>query len=507
MHVLEKELYPVVPGKKSHNGRGTVGRCAHRACRRLSGLPPLRLLAALLFAWCVAGSAALAEPVGAVPAGGGVAPVPAGAAVRPGARDTRQPMFGTRDGVWGRVVMSYRLRPEFRTNADLDAGTDDASLIGYQRARVGVAMHYANWFQGFVQFQDARAMGEGNATNAYLANSELHQAWVRFSGPGGSAVTLGKQQLVYGNQRLIGHLEWANKPRTYDAAKVRWQRARGWVDLFGAVFTPDGKGNILDGTVLSGAYHHLSLAGGDVVWEQYLLGLSDAEGALPPGQTYDTLEGDPPVFQRRIGTLGTRFLLKRNGFKTEFEGGFQGGTADVAAGVAHRAWYAHLDLGYTTGARWKPSVRAEVNYGSGDDASTSNVVERFNNLFPTNHMHYGYMDLQNLSNNTSASIGFGVAPRKRLIFQVDYWLHGRATIDDGWYNAGGGLLADADPDSTAAEQESKLIGHEVDVTVKVPVRPNVKLVWGGSVFQPAGFGTTRGSDAQFWSYTMLLAKF
>ncbi len=416
-----------------------------------------------------------------------------------------QPMFGTKDGVWGRIVLSYRQRPEFRTNADLDAGTDDAFLVGYQRARVGVSLNYARWLEAFIQFQDAREVGAGNGTTAYLGNTELHQAWVRLKGPGGSSLTLGKQQLVYGSQRLIGHLEWVNKPRTYDAVKVRWQRNHGWVDLFSAFFTPDGKGNLLDGTALTGVYHQLALPWG--VWEQYVIGLTDAEGALPPGQTYATLEGDAPQFQRRIATVGTRFLFKREGFKTEFEGAFQGGTADVASGTAQKAYFAHLDAGYTADARVKPSVHFQVNYGSGDDASTTDTVERFNNLFPTNHLHYGYMDLESLANHASVSVGFGVKPRKRLAVRLDYWLMARATVDDGWYNAGGGALAVPDPASTAAEQDSKLVGHEVDLTVKVPVNKHFKVVSGASFFQPAGFGLTRGPDPQVWAYTMLLAKF
>ena len=38
---------------------------------------------------------------------------------------------------------------------------------------------------------------------------------------------------VYGDHRLIGHLNWGNTGRVWDGAKVRWDNKKGsWMELF-----------------------------------------------------------------------------------------------------------------------------------------------------------------------------------------------------------------------------------------------------------------------------------
>jgi len=165
------------------------------------------------------------------------------------------PMLGSRDGVWGAIKLQYRARPELRYNADLDAEAQDTLLFGLQRARLGAALNYQDWVEAFVQVQDARRAGFANSTVGYTGNTDLHRAYVQLKLKDADiSLKLGRQRLVYGDQRLIGHLEWSNQGRVFEAAKLKWSHGLGDLDLFAAVFTTRANGNLLDATHFFGLY-------------------------------------------------------------------------------------------------------------------------------------------------------------------------------------------------------------------------------------------------------------
>ena len=43
---------------------------------------------------------------------------------------------------------------------------------------------------------------------------------------------MGRQELIYGEERLIGAFGWNNIGRAFDAAKLRWQNAWFGADFF-----------------------------------------------------------------------------------------------------------------------------------------------------------------------------------------------------------------------------------------------------------------------------------
>ncbi len=55
-------------------------------------------------------------------------------------------------------------------------------------------------------------------------------------------------------------------------------------------------------------------------------------------------------------------------------------------------------VGYTFDHAWRPRIGFEFDYASGDRDSTDNKRRTFDNLYPTNHLFYGYMDFVSLQN-------------------------------------------------------------------------------------------------------------
>jgi len=62
---------------------------------------------------------------------------------------------------------------------------------------------------------------------------------------------------------------------------------------------------------------------------------------------------------------------------------------------------------------------------TGDDDPRDNDHETFDNLFPANHLHYGYIDFFSWRNMHNLQLGLKVVPTKRLRIKTHlhfYWI-------------------------------------------------------------------------------------
>jgi len=345
-------------------------------------------------------------------------------------------MLGSKDSLWGSLGLQYRLRIEVRDNADLDLDEEDTLLMGLQRARLHLDLNYADWLEAFVQFQDSRALGYGNSATVYDGNSDLHQAWARVTIAKIFSIKAGRQMLVYGDQRLVGAFEWSNVGRVFDGLRMWLTYGLGQIDLFAAVFTPDGRGDLTKGTWFTGLYNSFGFVDGAITWDQYVMGLFDTPGAMPAGTVIDPAAEPEPGPERSLVTLGTRLRLVMGGVSTGVEGAYQtgyqyGGFGNDDITVDQHAYALHGDFTYTFDAHTRPFIRFEVNHASGNKDDSDRHWRRFNNLFPTNHGHYGYMDLASWSSALNGSVGFGLKPTEIVALQVSYWILARGSKYDG----------------------------------------------------------------------------
>src|SRR4030095_6615250 len=123
----------------------------------------------------------------------------------------------------------------FDFNDAVDSLTDDNWFLN--RFRLGLAVKPVDWLKLYAQTQDARewfsdrpntpgVMGaEGND------NFDLRQSYFQL-GPKLVYAKVGRQELAYGDERLIGVAPWTNFGRTFDAAKLHYERGKFWVDVF-----------------------------------------------------------------------------------------------------------------------------------------------------------------------------------------------------------------------------------------------------------------------------------
>lgn len=128
-----------------------------------------------------------------------------------------------------------RLRPEVRDRNLSLSFKGVASLIG-QRVRLHAKAKLSNDLTGFVEIQDSRAWGTEFSTIASIGGVDLHQAYIQADHvlTPDLSLKMGRQELSYGNERLVGAFDWDFTGRSFDAIKAVYAKKRWSADVFAA---------------------------------------------------------------------------------------------------------------------------------------------------------------------------------------------------------------------------------------------------------------------------------
>lgn len=275
----------------------------------------------------------------------------------------------------------------------------------------------------------------------------LHQAFVTVGNlkefP--LALKVGRQELSYGDERLIGTFAWNNIGRTFDAAKLTLQTEWFSTDFFTSrpVIPENGRFNVVnDYDWFSGVYATTLMVPKNNLQLYFLSRNSSASAiAAEPSPQF------PQPSARDIYTVGGRLKSLLGQFANwdyTVEGAYQfGDFRDYRLGassprLAQSAFMAVAQAGYTFTNFWAtPRLAAEYNYSSGDSNPHDGVHGSFDNLFPTTHKFNGYMNFFSLQNVQDVRGILQFEPCSRMAVSIEghgFWL---ADTRDSFYNATG----------------------------------------------------------------------
>lgn len=403
-----------------------------------------------------------------------------------------------------RIDLEARFRPEWRANADFNDLLDDDQAFVEQRIRLGAGLEKGT-VAAYFQAQDFRRWGSETATNANGANLDLHLGYVDWNDPAGKwKVRAGRQELAYGEERLVGALDWSNIGRAFDAIRFAHTTPAWDIDGFAArvvdpVLDPDPASDE-NNRDFFGVYSTLLKTHGPIHLDLYALWLRD--GLERTGEVITAGLENTSIF-----TVGFRAFGEAGGFSYDVEAAGQDGDR---ATDAHRAWAFATRAGYTFAARCKPHVAVGYDSASGDGDPADGDSREFENLFPTNHAFYGYMDYAGWRNIEDLYVRFRSNPTEKITVQVDY--HDLRLQDPAgrWSDASGKTILAGIPGGAAGDQ----LGQEVDLTLRI-VLPYWKFQAGYSHFFAGDVPTQasdhvatvlRGDDSD-WAYVMATVRF
>jgi hypothetical protein len=377
----------------------------------------------------------------------------------------------------------------------------------------------------------------------------------------GLSVKAGRQYIVFGNQSLFGHFDWANTGFSHDGIMFQYatKTFESYVGYFreadlnigqaastgaGIVGVP---GNATGGGLANNAanlfifYNQIKSVPGFLFEPHYFLFLNDlprtAAGGTPSNGSATNAQlgnlvnvGDAAVHAngQLRHTIGNRTEMRKGNWdainEIEYQfgresSGYLGTTKDLHI----NAWATRNWLGYTVYEhKWKPRFAVGLDYASGDGnancntaaagvAGTRNVrscngtANTFENFYPTNHIHMGYMDVMAWRNMLTPSANFQFRPTERDHFEFWYNEFYLANARDNWYRGSQGAYVFSNPNNT-----SRHIGGETDFTwTRMFADGKVALqgTWGhlfSGQYIKDNLGTSKDQD---WAYLSLWMNF
>ncbi|MBI2496497.1 MAG: alginate export family protein [Opitutae bacterium] len=417
------------------------------------------------------------------------------------------------------IGVNVRLRAEGKDDAGFtDAGSNwdfskrpqDDNNNHYLLSRIMPRVAYTGkWLAAMVEGRSSYSLADERfaptAAGKGLAERDgpldLHQAYLFVGNHKEFPVSLkvGRQELLYGDQRLVGPFRWNNNARTFDALKVRWQNALFGVDVFtgGLVYNDNlnlNKSNSQDH--FSGAYFNFPTLAKNEIVEAYLLARNVERGIATDNWTGVSAPFRFPGAQD-LYTAGLRIrskplaydawdygveLMHQFGNRTAVFPVTPVATALAAPRIKQDAYALVLQGGYTwTEQAWQPRLAVIYSYASGDRNSADGKSQTFQNLFATTHLFYGYMDLNSLQNVHDLRLAYAVKPLANISLAAEVHFQALARTTDFWYNVAGvprnftGAAAGSGGGYRINPTYSRKLGTEVDLVAAWTFKPYAQL--------------------------------
>src|SRR5207237_4130030 len=113
-------------------------------------------------------------------------------------------------------------------------GVDNDNAYLLLREKVHLGYTPCAWFALFAEGRDSSSTGDDRNPNPDADQFDLHQFFIRLGDPKVFPLTakIGRQELIYGDERLVGNGDWGNIPRAFDSARLRFENKNFWVDAF-----------------------------------------------------------------------------------------------------------------------------------------------------------------------------------------------------------------------------------------------------------------------------------
>lgn len=361
---------------------------------------------------------------------------------------------------------------------------------------------------------------------------DLHQAYFMLGNHKEFPVSLkvGRQELSYGDERLVGAFAWNNIGRVFDAAKVRWQNPWFAAEAFTSklVLPDDNEFNTWNDYNVFSGLHLTTKQIPKNTTELYFFARNDGVGSATanPGAVLPFQTAAPAA--RDVYTLGARFKSNPGefgNFDYTVEGAYQFGNwkpTAVGARQDHEAYAFVANVGYTFADTFgTPRIALEYAFASGDSDPTDDEHETFENLYPTNHKFYGYMDFLAWQNIHDIRGIFTIKPTPRLSLAVEGHLFWLADTADNLYNAGGVARGGTAAFQGAGAQGTgfgrnptydSFVGAELDIVAGYAVNKFMALEAGYGHFFTGDYiertwSTAGGDKDADWFYVQTVIRF
>lgn len=407
---------------------------------------------------------------------------------------------GTASAPPDRSFVRATLQAELRTRAEgwSDFGfvdeQDDSFVLG--RLLVATDVRVGRYFRAFIRARSAVSTDRdlpGGRRRIDADDLDLQDAFLDIIFPLADQATLtlrgGRQGLLFGKQRLVSPLDWANTQRTFDGVSAIL--STGSLKFHGFWTRPvtvrKKKFNESSGrTEFFGLYATDSLRAAAIGVDAYWLFVDRDSAAVNGTRGHE-----------RRHTIGARVggSPRSTGLFFDAETAYQFGSL---GGENISAFMLTTEVGVGFALPAKPRLRAGFDFATGD-GSPGGSAGTFDQLFPLVHAFLGFADVAGRRNVVDLRAGTDVRPTGRLSLGLTAHHLRRARAADALYSVGGAVVRLPQAGTSTA------LGNELDLTARYRLGPYLSGLFGYSHFFTGRFieesGPHRDLDFFYLSLT------
>jgi hypothetical protein len=383
---------------------------------------------------------------------------------------------------------TYRLRGEFLDGFNIrtyGTGTREDYLLS--RLRLDFDLRLSANSRIHAQIQDAEALGLSfsdedfsGGNNPYHDPFDINQLYLEWWPIKKVGLKIGRQAISYGDRRVFGPGDWGNTGRyAWDAVRLEINEksfTSHWLVGRFVLHDPDRWPNTsTPGPTAFASYNTINNL-------PFLLGIFyvhkyDGRGSIKG--------------ERGAGNLSSHTA----GFRIEGKNGRWDYSAMFVGQFGHwgpddlRAHGLAFSLGYTFDSSWKPHLMIQYVLGSGDKNPTDGIHGTFDGIFSgADTVLYGWMNLFFWQNLREFRVDLILTPTKTFAFRGEYHIFRLDQAKDAWYFPGKALRRDMTGSS------GRLLGHEVDLTVRKKISGWLELLSGVCFFMPGEYAKKTGES-------------
>ena len=400
--------------------------------------------------------------------------------------------------------LSGEVRPRMEYLHGYSTLTDkDSDPAGFASQRTRINFNYSHdRVKMFVSLQDVFLWGAQPQLFSTSNSVSMHQVWGQYYLTPSLSLKLGRQELVYDDERIFGNSNWDQQGRSHDVALLRYNGMLR-IDI-GAAFNQNEKH-------LNGAYYNLN----NYKMMQFVWLNTDVTDNmnlsllfLNNGYQYDyVLNEDGHNHQKTKDvynqTLGGRLLFTPGDFNFHASAYYTMGNDTKDRELS--AYYVGLGAEYTLHDVWTYGIGWEHLSGTDQKDMIENPDgyknKSFNPFYGSSHKFNGFMDYFNTNGNWANSVGlndiFASIQYSKRNFELNLTGHAFLTA------------ASVIKDGNVNETMEPFLGAEVDLTMSYKLSNTSNVVLGYSqMFGSETLQAIKGGDNAAWNnYAYLMFTF
>ncbi|MPM17210.1 hypothetical protein SDC9_63598 [bioreactor metagenome] len=382
----------------------------------------------------------------------------------------------------------FRFRPEFRNGyKQLPDSNSDAAYFVSQRNRIG--LHYtSDKYESQFTIQEGRVWGD-QMFKSSKASVGVLEAWVNVKLCDSISLKMGRQPMLFSNQRFFSVNNWSQTGQMHDAAMLQLKSGRKKL-FFAQAFNQKaentfGTDYLNDAAEIKNNYKTLSF----LRYEQKAGKFDFAAMAYADG--FQDLNGEA-LYVRSTQGAEVKYAIKKLIFSGM--GYFQ--TGHNISGSELAAWYAGAEAEYKT-EKFSAKLGGEIL--SGNDIS-SEKYEQFIPQYASNHSFNGYMDY--FTNYATCTSGTGLIDTY-LKATYKYTKVHSVALDYHYF-------ATQQATVTGGASIDQFLAHEVDLTWKMAFAKDFNVCVGYSILSGSAtmelIQNRTAAGLSHWAYVMLELK-